>query len=416
MTPFVKCYDGLIKSLEDAGYEQGENFFVYNYDWRKSLDSAADELKNFLDNHLGLSTTKVNLVGHSLGGMVARSYSQKYGIEKIDKLITVGSPHSGALQPYLIWEGGQINLRTSWQEVALQLLLEINKTDYQTNVLVLRELAPSIKDIMPTFNFLKRDSVEIDWQTLNQKNDYLNGLQTDVSQIFDPLAAIFGTSGDTPRWYQVENPSVVEKLLGKWEDGKPVATENDNGDQTILSMSAQISGDSAESLDLNHRELIEKEAGIKKILQLLGISEDTSVEKSVLDRENSLIFLLASPASLKVTAPGGTEFTSDEDGFVVIDNPQDGDYQTEVTPIGDGGDYHLYLGQLTREEDLWTQIKENVGVDETDTFEFEINSESPTANPLVDLNGLDYLQLVKSRLLPLNLPSKTMSNLLPLST
>lgn len=411
MTPFVKCYDGLIKSLENTGYKQGENFFVYNYDWRRPLDQAADQLKGFIDQNLSPPGTKIDLVGHSLGGLVARAYAQKYGTGKIDQLITLGSPHSGVLQPYLAWEGGQIGERETWQSVGLQLLLQINKTNFQTNVQIIREMVPSLKDILPIFNFLKKDSTEVDWQAQNQKNDYLNSLKTNVSQIFDQLLAIFGTSGDTPRWYQVENRNTIERLLGQWEDGKPTATKDENGDQTVLGASAQTSPDPAQSISLNHRDLVEQKQGIEKAFEALGLSTQAITEEPVFNRQKALIFLLASPAKLKVIDPEGGEFFSDEDGFVIINEPKQGNYRAEITPLNGGGDYRLYLGQLMKDEDLWSQIKEKVGPGETDVFQFEINSQSPLANPLIDTDGLYYLRLAKSRLTPLNLSSQTMNYL-----
>lgn len=37
----------------------------------------------------------VLLVGHSMGGLVSRAYLRRYGAERVSRLITLGSPHSG---------------------------------------------------------------------------------------------------------------------------------------------------------------------------------------------------------------------------------------------------------------------------------------------------------------------------------
>jgi triacylglycerol lipase len=46
---------------------------------------------------------KVHIVGHSLGGMIARYYVQRMGgSETVDTLVTLGSPHTGTLTAYLV--------------------------------------------------------------------------------------------------------------------------------------------------------------------------------------------------------------------------------------------------------------------------------------------------------------------------
>lgn len=46
---------------------------------------------------LQIGVNKVNLVGHSMGGIIARNYVQlRGGAEKIDKIVCLGSPHQGS--------------------------------------------------------------------------------------------------------------------------------------------------------------------------------------------------------------------------------------------------------------------------------------------------------------------------------
>lgn len=76
----------------------------FAYDWRKSLDEAADllheKIKRWLSND---SASKLDIVTHSFGGLVARAYLQKYGAEAenaVDWLITIASPHKGMLKTF----------------------------------------------------------------------------------------------------------------------------------------------------------------------------------------------------------------------------------------------------------------------------------------------------------------------------
>ncbi len=60
-------------------------------DWRQYLTGQAANLS------LRLSTTGVPAIGHSNGGLVARQYVLTYGASsKLNRLITIGTPHQGA--------------------------------------------------------------------------------------------------------------------------------------------------------------------------------------------------------------------------------------------------------------------------------------------------------------------------------
>ncbi len=81
------------------------NFFTFPYDWRRDNRVAARQLKNFIDRQLprwreasGAWEAQVILIGHSLGGLIARYYVEALeGWRTCHTLITVGSPHRGAL-------------------------------------------------------------------------------------------------------------------------------------------------------------------------------------------------------------------------------------------------------------------------------------------------------------------------------
>ncbi|MDG5496739.1 alpha/beta hydrolase [Niveispirillum sp. BGYR6] len=82
----------------------GNTVIGWGYDWRQdNLLVSAQMLQNFL-NYLVNSQNvgKITLIGHSMGGLVARSYLESVGksdntiIGMIDQLITLGTPHLGA--------------------------------------------------------------------------------------------------------------------------------------------------------------------------------------------------------------------------------------------------------------------------------------------------------------------------------
>lgn len=109
-TPFRDDYNGLIKILQNAGYTLNQDLFVFYYNWLQPINQSADELKDYINDVVNPPPeTKVDLIGHSLGGLVARTYIQRNsGTHRVDQLITLGSPHKGAPQVYKAWEGADL--------------------------------------------------------------------------------------------------------------------------------------------------------------------------------------------------------------------------------------------------------------------------------------------------------------------
>ena len=100
-------YQSLIDDLERFGFrEAGEppSLYPFPYDWRQSVEHAADALADRLDGifegHAG--DLELVLVGHSMGGLVARHYLESgsfeerpaYGVVRL--LVCLGTPHRGA--------------------------------------------------------------------------------------------------------------------------------------------------------------------------------------------------------------------------------------------------------------------------------------------------------------------------------
>lgn len=62
----------------------------------ETIEEYADRLKDIIENTKKTSEMdKVNIVAHSMGGLVVRRYIQKYGHENIDNLILIATPNQG---------------------------------------------------------------------------------------------------------------------------------------------------------------------------------------------------------------------------------------------------------------------------------------------------------------------------------
>ena len=97
-------YYSTVDYFTNHGYSENETFFVCPYDWRKDvLEIASGLLNKTLDqcvsNALAANpdASKVNILAHSMGGMVARAYIfDKANAEKVERLVTLGTPYLGA--------------------------------------------------------------------------------------------------------------------------------------------------------------------------------------------------------------------------------------------------------------------------------------------------------------------------------
>jgi triacylglycerol lipase len=66
----------------------------FNYRSSGSLEGLALQLKRAIDE--GIGGGRIDLVAHSMGGLVARFYLQQLGgARRVDRLITLGTPHQG---------------------------------------------------------------------------------------------------------------------------------------------------------------------------------------------------------------------------------------------------------------------------------------------------------------------------------
>jgi pimeloyl-ACP methyl ester carboxylesterase len=100
----VDDYDGLLNTLRGAVKEPDQQVFKFPYDWRASNRWAAEALDAFIRPKLhawrqssGAADAKLWLVGHSMGGIVARYFLEALGGAEITRhLITIGTPHRGA--------------------------------------------------------------------------------------------------------------------------------------------------------------------------------------------------------------------------------------------------------------------------------------------------------------------------------
>ena len=79
------------------GLAEDANVQAFWFDWRRDLKDSADRLQTSIHSWFG-STAPVMLVGHSMGGLVARTWIKHYGSrwDKDCRLVMLGTPNHGS--------------------------------------------------------------------------------------------------------------------------------------------------------------------------------------------------------------------------------------------------------------------------------------------------------------------------------
>ena len=161
--PFLDYGKTFIDTFQRAGYTRDVDLFVAFYDWRKSVgDSATSYLIPWIDRARSRSgKSKVILVGHSMGGLVSRSYIQSPAYttrNDVERLITLGTPHRGAPEAYYPWEGGELRWDPTVNvvlKVYLWYLEHIHPFQSALDTLrTIRTQAPGIRDLLSVDNYL----------------------------------------------------------------------------------------------------------------------------------------------------------------------------------------------------------------------------------------------------------------------
>lgn len=114
-TLFGLVYEDLLLALRhdlSRRVDRPTPVFAFPYDWRQNCARSADQLASFIEEVLartrlvphyrGQDVTQVDLVGHSMGGIIIADYLARHGKTKhVRKVATLGTPFRGAVDAVL---------------------------------------------------------------------------------------------------------------------------------------------------------------------------------------------------------------------------------------------------------------------------------------------------------------------------
>lgn len=359
-TMFDRTYDGLIKAIRSAGYIEGKDFFIAYYDWRKSnAESAQNYLKPLIDKALLLNpVAKVNIIAHSMGGLVARSYVQgeQYNND-VNNLILIATPSKGSSDAYAVWAGGYVP--KNWESrSAMNAYISFMKLKNLTfnSFDVVHQFIPSLKDLLPTYSYLyplgSSQNLK-DYLGMNEKNNFLINLNSGIEKLNErtKFSIILGNNQPT-----VNKISVVDSdVPGLWQDGKPFPINpektDDGGDGRVLMESGNIQSEFNDVLSFNHGEVVSEAEPIV----MARLNEDPGeIYRAPIIKEE-IVFWSEGPGEMEVTDPSGKMVTKDSsgvadskfssesksDGFKItsIPNPVKGNYTVTINAPSSGNFY-----------------------------------------------------------------------------
>ncbi|MDD5031645.1 MAG: hypothetical protein PHR36_01205, partial [Patescibacteria group bacterium] len=434
-------YDNLMEALIAAGYKEDTilqdepTLFTFPYDWRVDNVLTASLLKEKINQVKEITgKNKVDIIAHSMGGLVARSYIEGSDYQDdIDQVIFLGTPHQGSLESYLKYEGAAFVGQQNWLQKYL-FQIEATENGYLSLVKYIRERVASVEQLLPIYDYLQ-EKVNNNWQyrlypVQYPRNSFLENLnvdpaieilkeRTDITNIISSV----GATSTLNAIRVVPDPNIYDN---KWVDGYPENLEEGDsnslitgdGDGTVpLSSANGLNGvkviETTSADHVNLPTVMQKEI----MKELTGkIPENYYNSKITSTIKRWFFFRVYSPVDFVVIAPNGEKVGKDfsnnlevneipdafysgfDSGieFVLIPNPEDGEYKIEVQGVDDGGEYTLansYIdnnGEISREftGNIAPLAQRDFNIVYTATAEDPIGELEPqdTAPPVVTIN------------------------------
>jgi pimeloyl-ACP methyl ester carboxylesterase len=417
--PILHTYDNLINTLEANGYVSSSTLFTFPYDWKNSNVDTALLLKKKIDQiKLITRCPYVDVVAHSMGGLVTRSYVQSPRYEKdVRDLIFLATPHRGAPEDYLVWEGGNLNVSLFSQLISFIFNIYSSIHGYKNSFDYIRNKPVySIQELLPVYDYLQditaSPSPLLHFPEGYPRNFFLESLQNSLGNI-SPLKGlvtkvvnILGNIGTgTVSSIRVIKTDQALPATVKWFDGKPADIIYGEGDTTVPFSSASLG---MEDVILQTKHLdIPTDAESIVVKELTGNDPVKTFHHSAF--RNILTAAVNSFADILITSPRGQKVGKNPAGgedlleipgafysssqsapqLISIPDPEEGEYLLEVINKG-LGEYKVDVENLSEAtSSLWTFSGNNTA-STSDFIKFEVK------NPVTD----DPVATVPEQLLP----------------
>ena len=379
--PIFHVYDNLIDTLKANGYVDGVDLFTFPYDWRNSNIDTAILLRSKIASVRTLcSCNKVDLVAHSMGGLVARQYIQSpvYASD-VDHLIFLATPHLGSPKAYLTWEAGESTSERSDRLLKSILSQEAKKAGYSNLFTYIHDKPiPSFQQLLPITDYIHDvGSTSLrTYPTRYPRNTFLENLNSNVSALINSGVNITNIVGDTG----TSTISIVRVVpttssplwIEGYPDGFSSSTSTDKGlelgrgDGTVALSSSSFLENDLRIISSVHRFIpTDGEGFIYK--KLTGRDTSILINKIKIPDLKILVVKLLSPVDMYIIAPDGKRVGKDfatgnefneipdafysgfatDDEYITIPDPLNGEYKVITQGTGAGGEYTIATGLIT---------------------------------------------------------------------
>lgn len=289
LDPIFHLFQPLKAALEQAGYETGETLFTFPYDWHRSNEETAAILQQRIGQIKQLTgTSQVDIIAHSMGGLVARAYIQGDEYQNdVHNLITIATPHHGATKTYLTWEAGKVGDAVVDQVIEKLITYEARKAQYNRVTDYIHQAIPALQELLPIYSYLIQDNTLLQYLPCNAIlypcNPFLELLDQATARLVNRTVFlnIIATTKSINTLYRLTVQQPTEST--NWQHGIPMSfraqTEQSltEGDETVPLSSAHIDGAQEITIEANHTEAIT--ASIPAVLQTLtGMSSTIQAE------------------------------------------------------------------------------------------------------------------------------------------
>jgi len=344
------AYKELVRFLERNGYRFNKDLFLFGYDWRIDIGgknqgekSAVNVLHNIIESLTPNCEDKVNIIAHSMGGLLTRSYLQQYADRRIGTVIYLGTPRLGSPKAYAVlrWK------ESIFSSAILRSLLERETMSFIT------QNFPSVYQLLPHNDFfVQQDETFEDLEvTLGKLSN--QGLVARAREFYEEIKdynpvkrsfAINGSGQNTPSNFRVNKKGDVEVSPDLRGDG---TVPNNSSSGFIGTKDFFVNG--------KHDDLPGIQAVQEKILKILEGSENdivSGIQSSPYESPELYKWKTLSPVTVKITDALGNFTGRDENDdiredipesqFFVFDHneggflPRDGEYRVEIHALDTG--------------------------------------------------------------------------------
>lgn len=369
----LRTYDNLYSAFSNNKYVTDKDLFTFPYEWRDSNIENAKLLRDKINQiKEDAKWPKVDIVGHSMGGLLAREYVESdYYQNDVDQLITLGTPHNGAPKSYPVWEAAEGLFNIDGFLIKQVLKYEASKNGYDDLFSYIKDRPiASLQELLPVYDYLYEslDNNAIRKYPHNYpKNYFLESLNNEegekkLRQVeFNKIIGKVESDKST-----IAGFSVINVDFGKyWIHGYPRGFEivfgnrgilRSKGDRTVPLESARSENIPSDyTIEINSGHIDLPTEAQKDVLELLtGVRPESEERRSLV--KSILFFSVFSPVDIQIISPDGkragknfetgeifneiegayyTGYDTDTE-FLTIPDPSNGEYKILTQGTGDG--------------------------------------------------------------------------------